>query len=103
MGCGAALEYTGGTWVELGVADDTPDLNAVDVRRFDAGLYGWMVGEEGFARQMRSGQWRDVPTPTDNPLLDVVTVSPDEAWAWDVTASSFTGARRLSLSPPVPS
>ena len=80
-GSGAALEYTGGTWVELGVADDTPDLNAVDVRRFDAGLYGWMVGEEGFARQMRSGQWRDVPTPTDNPLLDVVTVSPDEAWA----------------------
>ncbi len=80
-GSGAALQYNGRSWIEMSLPADTPKLNAVDVRPFGSGSSGWMVGEDGFTRRLYDNLWQNVPSPTGNDLLDVVTVSPDEAWA----------------------
>jgi hypothetical protein len=80
-GQGEALQYINGTWLNLAVPSSSPALRAVDVKRFDNGLFGWMVGDEGESIRLSGGLWLQEPTPTSSDLLDVVTVSPTEAWA----------------------
>jgi hypothetical protein len=78
---GAALQRVNGSWMALGVPSSAAKLNAVDVKSFDSGLAGWMVGDEGTTVRLSGGLWLAEPTPTGSDLLDVVAVSATEAWA----------------------
>ena len=78
---GAVLRYVNNSWTQVTIPSEADDLNAVDVRRFDTGLVGWIVGNDGYIIRIAGDFMIDEPTPTGSDLLDVATVSATEAWA----------------------
>jgi hypothetical protein len=42
---------------------------------------GWLVGDKGRIAHFIDGQWQDVPSPTDERLLDVIMLNAKEGWA----------------------